>query len=66
MHCRWTMAQLTKKKSWARKQYSYAYIYKIYLDVDLSHKFDTIKRIYLKLLDVTISSSNDCNDAKGQ
>ena len=42
------MAQLTKKKSWARKQYSYAYIYKIYLDVDLSHKFDTIKRIYLR------------------
>ena len=32
------MAQLTKKKSWARKQHSYAYIYKIYLDFDLSHK----------------------------
>ena len=25
------MAQLTKEKSWARKQHSYAYIYKIYL-----------------------------------
>ena len=48
MHCRWTMAQLTKKKSWARKLYSYAYIYKIYLDVDSSHKFDTMKRIYFR------------------
>ena len=48
MQCRRTMTQLTKKKSWARKQYSYAYIYKIYLDVDLSHKFNTLKRIYLR------------------
>ena len=52
MQCRRTMA--TKKKSWARKQHSYAYIYKIYLDVDLSHKFDTLKRIYL-LLKMAIS-----------
>ena len=48
------MAQLTKKKSWARKQHSYAYIYKIYLDVDLSHKFDTLKRIFQKLLEMAI------------
>ena len=48
MQCRITMAQLTKKKSWARNQHSYAYIYKIYLDVDLSHKVDTLKRIYLR------------------
>ena len=49
------MAQLTKKKSWARKQHSYEYIYKIYLDVDLSHKFDTLKRISQKLLEMAIS-----------
>ena len=61
------MAQLTKKKSWARKQHSYEYIYKIYLDVDLSHKFDTLKRISQKLLEMAILlSSSDCNDAKGQ
>ena len=41
MQCRRTMAQLTKEKSWAHKLHSYAYIYKIYLDVDLLHKFDT-------------------------
>ena len=45
MQCRRTMAQLTKKKSWLRKQQSFAYIYKSYLDGDLSHKFDTLKRI---------------------
>ena len=49
------MAQLTKKKSWARKQYSYAYIYKIYLDVDLSQIWYNEAHISQKLLDVTIS-----------
>ena len=49
------MAQLTNKKSWARKQHSYAYIYKVYLDVDLSHKFDTLTRIFQKLLEMAIS-----------
>ena len=39
------MAQLTKNKNWARKQHSYAYIYKIYLDVDLRDKIWYIKAL---------------------
>ena len=55
MQCHRTMVQLTKKKSWARKQHSYAYICKICQDVDLSHKFYTLKRISQKLLEMAIS-----------
>ena len=67
MQCHRTMVQLAKKKSWARKQHSCAYIYKIYLDVDFAHTFDTLKRISKQLLEMAISlSSSDCNDANGQ
>ena len=55
MQCRRTMAQLTKDKNWARKLHSYAYIYQIYLDVNLSYKFDTLRRISQKLLEMAIS-----------
>ena len=59
MRWRRTIAQLTKKKSWARKQHSFAYIYKLNLDVDLSHKFDTLKRISEITRDGNLVSSRD-------